>query len=87
MKEEKIMKIITTDGKEKEYKILCAFTLPSTGKNYIVYTEDKKNNKGETEVYASIYYPDDDTRLDDVKTKEEWDAINAVLEDIQGGEE
>ena len=88
MEDKKILKITTEDGKEKEYKIICAFAETSNGKNYVLYTDDTKNNKGETEVYAAIYYPDDDTRLDDIETEEEWDIVNSVLEEIQGrGEE
>ncbi len=86
MKEEKTMKVITEDNEEKEYKILCAFKLPSTNKNYIVYTDETRNEKGEIEVFASIYYPDDDTRLDEVKTQEEWDAIQAVLDNLHEGD-
>lgn len=86
--EDKKMKIITDDGKEIEYRILCAFYLSSTQKNYVVYTDDKEDKDGNIEVYASIYYPDDDTKLDEVKTKEEWDAIESILNDMQnGGEE
>jgi uncharacterized protein YrzB (UPF0473 family) len=85
MEDNKAMKIIDENGNEQVYRIICAFNLPETGKNYVVYTDDKKNKKGETEVYASIYYPDDDTKLDAVKTEEEWEAIEAVINSLQGG--
>ncbi len=88
MGDKKILTITTEDGKEKDYKILCAFSISTTGKNYVLYTDDSKNEKGETQVYAAIYYPDDDTRLDNIETEEEWDIINSMLEEIQGrGEE
>lgn len=87
MDDEKKLKIITKDGEEKEYRIVCAFKLPITNKNYVIYTDDKMNDNDETEVYAAIYYPDDDTKLDEVKSKEEWDAIETVINALQEGDE
>jgi len=82
MEDKKKLRIITADGQEKEYKIICAFSLSNTGKNYVIYTDGTKNENDKTKVYASIYYPNDDTKLDEIKTEEEWDIIDSVLNSL-----
>lgn len=79
MKEKMMMKLIDKNGKEVEYEILTAFQLSKTGKNYIVYTDNKNDEQGKLNVFASIYYPDDDSRLDSIETKEEWEAVESAL--------
>ena len=81
--------ISTVDGKEIKYKILCVFTLESTGKNYVLYIDENedKTPDNKTNVYAAIYYPDDDTRIDEVRTKEEWKEIEAVMKKLGEGED
>lgn len=77
-----ILKIIDNDGIEKEYKILCAFELAETEKNYVVYTDNSKNENGEVNVYASIYDPNDETKLEDIQTDIEWEAVEEVLKEL-----
>ena len=84
MDDKKIMKIITKDGIEKDYTIICTFQLPSTGKNYLVYT-DEKDNTNKTNVYVAIYYPGDDGRLDEITDKQEWNEVSRVVDSIIGG--
>ena len=79
MNEKMMMKLIDKNGKEFEYDILTAFQLSNTGKNYIVYTDNKNDEQGKLNVFASIYYPDDDSRLDPIETKEEWEAVESAL--------
>ncbi len=83
MEEKKILKLIDKNGKEIEYEILSAFQIAKTGKNYIVYTDNTNDEKGNLNVFASIYYPDDDSRLDSIETEEEWDAVESVLESLK----
>lgn len=83
LKEHKdILKITTTDGEEINYHIICAFASPKTGHHYVVYTEDIEDNDHEKEIYASIYDPEDDTKLDEIKTDEEWELIEMILNDL-----
>lgn len=83
MKEKKMLKLIDKDGKETEYEILSAFQLAKTGKNYVIYTDNTNDEQGKLNIFASIYYPDDDSRLDSIETKEEWDAIESVLSSLE----
>ena len=52
MEEEKI-KIVDVDGKEKEVEVINYFMLNSNGKDYITYTENKEDAKGNIIVYTS----------------------------------
>lgn len=82
MNETKKLILVDENGKQVEYSILLAFKWFKNNKHYVVYTDNSFNNKGELNVFASIYYPFDDTRLDPVETDEEWDVIKEKLQDI-----
>lgn len=87
MDEKKYIKIINNNGEEQEYEIIMAFKWSKTNKCYVVYTDNTKDEEGNLKVYASIYYPNDDSKLDPVESNEEWDQINKRLDAIwQGGE-
>ena len=79
MDDTKKLKIVDNDGKETEYEILSAFQYGKTGKNYVVYTDNTRDENGSINAYAAIYYPDDETRLDPIETDEEWDLVEAAL--------
>lgn len=79
----KKLKITDKNGDELEYEILLAFELPKTEKNYIVYTDNTKDEYGNLNIYASIYYPNDDTRLDSIETEEEWNVVESMLKTLK----
>lgn len=83
MKENNTLKLVNKDGIETEYEILCAFHLDTTDKYYLIYTDNEKNKKNELNVYASIFDPEDDSVFEQIKTKEEWDMIEKVLNNFQ----
>ena len=74
--------MIDKNGKKIKYEILATFHLVSTGKDYVVYTDNKKDDQGNTNTYALIYYPDDGSRFEEIKTKEELEAVNKLLEEL-----
>ena len=75
MDDKKYIKLINSSGEEQEYEIVVAFKWSVTGKCYVVYTDNTKDDKGNLKIYASIYYPNDDSKLDPVETDEEWIEI------------
>ena len=76
--------LIDEEGKEVVYDVLFTFESEETNKNYIVYTDNKKDETGNVEVYASIYYPDDPhSKLEAIKTDKEWKVIETILETLQ----
>ena len=82
MDEKKILKIMDDLGQEFEYEILLAFKWTKTGKNYIVYTDNTIDEDSNLNIYAAIYYPQDDSKLDSIESDEEWDEIDKRLEEL-----
>ncbi len=83
MKEKKIMKLTDKNGEEIEYEIMSTFFFAKTKKNYVIYTDNTKDKQGNLNIYASIYYPSDDTRLDNIETEEEWNVVESILEKLK----
>lgn len=82
MDEKKFMKIIDDSGKEIEYEILMAFKWLRTNKNYIVYTDNTNDENGNLNVFAAIYYPHGNSKLDSIETDEEWNEIDKRLRSL-----
>lgn len=77
--EKKYMEIIDENDNVIKYEILLSFMLSDTGKHYVVYTDNTYNENNELNVYASIYNPLDDTKLEKIKTEQEWNVINKQI--------
>ena len=76
--------MLDENGNEVVYDVLFTFESEETGKNYIVYTDNQKDETGNIEVYASIYYPNDpQSRLEAIETEKEWKVIETILETLQ----
>ena len=83
MKENKFV-MIDENGVEKEYDVLFTFESDETNKNYIVYTDNSIDAKGNVEVYASTYNPDDkNSKLEAIESEKEWKIIETILDTIQ----
>ena len=78
--------VINEKGKEVEYEVLFTFESDETERNYIVYTDNKKDKNGNTKVYASIYEEDKDGKIEmlPIESEKEWKVIETILESIQG---
>lgn len=77
-------KVIDNEGKEIECEVLFTFESDETKKNYIVYTDNTKDEIGNVKVYASIYDPNSETtKLDPIETEKEWNIIENILETLQ----
>ena len=74
--EKKYMEIIDENDNSIKYEILLSFMLSDTGKHYIIYTDNTYNENNELNVYASIYNPLDDTKLEKIESEQEWRIIN-----------
>ena len=76
--------MIDENGKEVIYDVLFTFESDETHKNYIVYTDNSKDEKGNVEVYASTYDPKDPhSKLEAIETEKEWKVIETILETLQ----
>lgn len=76
--------MIDEDGKEIVYDVLFTFESDETKKNYIVYTDNTRDEAGNIQVYASIYDPENpNSKLEAITTDKEWKVIETILETLQ----
>lgn len=76
--------VINDEGKEVTCNVLFTFDSEETKKSYIVYTDNTKDEKGNVQVYATIFNPDDpNTKLEPIESDKEWKVIETILETLQ----
>lgn len=77
------------DGKEVIYRVLINVE-DVNGKNYVVYTKDELNEKGDILSYAAEYIENKETgniKLISIKNDKEWEFIRDILNSINNEEE
>lgn len=85
--EKDTIKIIDENGQEKVVDIVAFFTLKSNRKKYLIYTENKKDEKGNVEIYTSELTENDNGSiiLAGVEDEMVWNDIKQVLVNISKG--
>jgi len=84
MDEKNSFKVINDNGEEIVCDILFTFDSEETGKSYIVYTDNSRDEKGNIQVYASIYDPNEENqKLEPITTDAEWKVIETILNTLQ----
>lgn len=84
MEKDNTFTIINKDGVEIDCEVLFTFESEETKKNYIVYTDNTKDEEGNIKVYASIYDPEkENNELMPIETDREWRVIETILDSIQ----
>lgn len=84
MNKENTFKVIDKEGKEIEFKVLFTFESDETKKNYMVYTDNSKDDEGNIRVYASVFVPEaEPLELLPVETEREWKIIETILQSIE----
>ena len=84
MEEKMTFKVTNEEGKEVEYEVLFTFDSDETKKSYMVYTDDSKDENGNTRVFASAYIQgDEETELLPIETEKEWKIIDTILKELQ----
>lgn len=74
---------IDNEGHESKMRVLFTFDLVETNKNYIVYTDDTKNEDGTIRLYASTFDPNKKTTdLLPIETEKEWKLIEGILSNL-----
>ena len=76
--------MLDKNGNEKEFTVLLTFESEEAEKNYVVYTDDSRDEQGNVQVYASIYDPNDPSKkLEPIETEKEWKIIETILDTLQ----
>lgn len=82
--EKNTFKIVNAEGKEIICDILFTFESQETNKNYVIYTDYSKDEKGNIQIFASIYDPtQESSELENIETKAEWNLIEAILDTLK----
>lgn len=72
------------DGKEVTYRVLLNIE-DVNNKNYVVYTKDETNDKGDIISYAAEYVENEETgniKLISIKNDKEWEFIRDIINSI-----
>ena len=84
MEEKMTFKVTNEEGQEVEYEVLFTFDSDETKKSYMVYTDDSKDENGNTRVFASAYVQgEEETELLPIETDKEWKIIETILKELQ----
>ena len=76
--------MLDENGNEIVYDVLFTFESEETNKNYIVYTDNSKDEHGNVQVFASTYDPEDPKgKLEAIETDKEWKIIETILDTLQ----
>ena len=78
------IKVIGQDGIEKEVEVIDIFNVTDyDDKEYILYTENKKLDNNNVEVYVSILRKENGIfNLDDIVDAEEWDTVQKAIDEM-----
>ncbi len=76
---DRTLRVEDEQGNEFDYEILFTFKSEQTKKSYVIYKEPGDSE----EVFAAIYNEEDADggKLEPIRTDEEWDMIEAKLEE------
>ena len=84
MNKENTFKVVDNDGNEIEFEVLFTFESDETKNNYMVYTDNTRDENGNVRVYASVFKPEaEPLELLPVETEREWKIIETILESIE----
>ena len=87
--DKKIMSIVLEDGSMDEVEVLITFAFTDTKKEYVVYTKNEIDDKGNITIYvASLTRLENETpKLGSVNSEEEWIRIKNVLKELSKKDE
>ena len=79
-KNKNILTVLNNKKEEEVFEILFEFYDAKSGKNYVGYTDNKKDEFDNLLVYASTFDPTgEDKTLYPIETEEEWDIIETIF--------
>lgn len=71
-------------GEEKTFYKLLEFDSKETGKHYLAYTDNEKDESGNLKAYGSIVVQDGEyMKLEAITTDKEWKVIETALRVLQ----
>jgi len=75
--------ILEENGKDIECEVLFRFYEEEFQKNYLVYTDNTRDENGEVNIYISSYNPAANTaELEDIKDDKELEILSDIIEEM-----
>jgi uncharacterized protein YrzB (UPF0473 family) len=85
--EKKVITIVNDDGSRKDVEVLVAFRMAASGKDYIIYTMNEKDENGNTTIYASALRDENGQKqLIGIESDEEWQTIKNIIKELAKAE-
>ena len=83
----KMMTIVKEDGTKEEVNVVLAFEFKDTGKEYVVYTKNEKDENENVTVYVSnVDRSSGEPKLLGIDDEEEWNRVKDVLRELSKAE-
>lgn len=85
MFKDKKIPFTTKTGEEVQCDVLFTFDDIVKGNSYVIFTDNKENEKGELQVYSSkfVINEDDSVSLFDVTDEEDIEIVNQIIKLVQ----
>ena len=85
--EKKMMSIVAEDGSIEEVEVILAFEFKDTGKEYVIYTKNEKDENDNITVYVSnVDRSSGEAKLMGIDDEEEWNRVKDVLRELSKAE-
>ena len=82
--EDMFFTVCNNEGEEVKCELLLTFEDSTTGKNYIVYTDNTEDEEGNTRVYANQFDPNGNaSSLLPIEDERMWTVIEEMLTEMQ----
>ena len=85
--ENKTMTIVKEDGTREDVSVVLAFEFKDTGKEYVVYTKNEKDENENVTVYVSnVDRSSGEPKLLGIDEETEWNRVKDVLRELSKAE-
>ena len=82
-KNRKQLTIISEDGSQEVVEVIAAFKFKDNNQQYVVYTQNEKDQNNNITVYVSRLVEEGDIpRLVGIETDDEWSKVKDVLREL-----
>lgn len=86
--ENRMITIVSEDGKEEQVEVIVAFKFKDTEQEYVVYTQNETDDNGNITIYVSkINEVDGESKLSGIEDEEEWGRVKEVLRELSKEEQ
>lgn len=81
--ERKILTIVDKQGNQMEVEVVIAFRVETTGKEYVIYTKNEKDEQGNITIYVSAFIEiEGQKQLIGIVDEQEWEQIKEIIRQL-----